>query len=586
MSAATSTSANASGASRSSDRAGLERVTASFRNWDVLSRVDSADFRKITALLHQATYKPGTHITPLGGHDTTLYIPQSGKLVIRKPTEKYVDNHQPVRLGDIINTEPFLTGQTNEYIIEAIDTVVAWTIQRADWVALLKANPQIELALVFPQAVQVHLDDLARHTWLQPGEKKVLYIKRHWCVFVSSVWASGLAFLVLVGIFIGFRGLLDTRLFLYLWLTIAVLALGNVVWQLIDWQNDYFAVTDRRVIHQERVLFFSSVKEEAPLDRIQTITVQQLTMESSLYGVGDVVMSQIGSDSKIVFSRIANPSDVGKAVAKQQQRYKISDRVLEREKIREDIRAAINVKDRPSDVPGPSEVKVLKSKSQLSKLKELRPKPNPLLGSAWPSARFVSGDNIIYRKHWLELAETIWLPILLTLVFVAGLALFVLRVPDIGASIRTSPVILIIPAIIGSALLVWLWYEYEDWRNDIFVVSKKSVIDIDRKPLGRSTQRRETTLDKVQAVTANTRGVLDSFFNVGDVVIKTGATDQLVFTRVSDPQSVQADISLRLDEFKKSALEEEAKKRRAEFREWFHIYDEMSKLHYDGQGRG
>jgi hypothetical protein len=48
---------------------------------------------------------------------------------------------------------------------------------------------------------------------------------------------------------------------------------GNTAIYYLDWRNDDFIVTTKRVIHIERFLFFAETRRDAPLTRIQDVTV-------------------------------------------------------------------------------------------------------------------------------------------------------------------------------------------------------------------------------------------------------------------------------------------------------------------------
>ena len=127
----------------------------------------------------------------------------------------------------------------------------------------------------------------------------------------------------------------------------------------------------------------------------------------------------------------------------------------------------------------------------------------------------------------------------------------------------------------------WFVWQYEDWRNDIYVLDKDRVIDIDRSPFGlRGTQRKEARYDSIQNVSAKTKGLIDMAFNVGDVTVKTGGADNaLVFERVYDPQGVQRELQRKIDAFMTGKKQQEADQRRHELAETIGIYDELRGLH-------
>jgi uncharacterized membrane protein YdbT with pleckstrin-like domain len=87
----------------------------------------------------------------------------------------------------------------------------------------------------------------------------------------------------------------------------------------------------------------------------------------------------------------------------------------------------------------------------------------------------------------------------------------------------------------------WLWWQYTDWHNDIYVLTDEKIIDIEMKPLGIDSKRREGSLERVQNVDAKQRGLTSVIFDYGDVVISTAAGDEgYTFLMVPHPKKVQA----------------------------------------------
>jgi uncharacterized membrane protein YdbT with pleckstrin-like domain len=122
----------------------------------------------------------------------------------------------------------------------------------------------------------------------------------------------------------------------------------------------------------------------------------------------------------------------------------------------------------------------------------------------------------------------------------------------------------------------WWLYRYVDWRNDIYVVTDDKLIDIEAKPLGLSTKRRETGLDRVQTVDYKQVGFIRYFLNYGDVVIRTAAADEgLDFLYVPNPRLVQAVVFQKLDAFRRKQEKHRLRDRQREMIESLEVYHEM-----------
>ena len=191
--------------------------------------------------------------------------------------------------------------------------------------------------------------------------------------------------------------------------------------------------------------------------------------------------------------------------------------------------------------------------------------------------RELRGTDIIYHKHWLLLIRTTGVPML---TFLLSVALQII-VPQLGLQ---TPAFLQdhLPQLAGIALslglLGWLIWRYEDWRNDVYIVTTDRVIDYDRSPFGfAGTQQKTAGMNGIQNVAYQTRGILDNLFNMGDVVIRTGGADgELIFERVWNPRRVQREIVDRLEEFQRSQQQSQQTARRREITEWLTTYDQIT----------
>lgn len=97
--------------------------------------------------------------------------------------------------------------------------------------------------------------------------------------------------------------------------------------------------------------------------------------------------------------------------------------------------------------------------------------------------------------------------------------------------------------------LIFFWYmslfgyllrEFLDWYFEVFLVTTKKIIDIDRG----ATNISETLLTNVQDVTSETPSIFAQIFNIGNVKIQTAAeTKEFEFGMVDDPSKVRDFIS-------------------------------------------
>jgi uncharacterized membrane protein YdbT with pleckstrin-like domain len=141
-----------------------------------------------------------------------------------------------------------------------------------------------------------------------------------------------------------------------------------------------------------------------------------------------------------------------------------------------------------------------------------------------------------------------------------------------------GPSLLLVSILLWTVSVGWLWWETEDWRNDLYILTDRLIIDLERKPLFFSEERRQATLDMIQNVSLRKQGVLSAMFNYGDVLIQTaGALGQFTFIGVSDPRQVQREIFRRVEAYQDSKRTVQKQQEKAGISQWFKAYDEISK---------
>jgi uncharacterized membrane protein YdbT with pleckstrin-like domain len=187
-----------------------------------------------------------------------------------------------------------------------------------------------------------------------------------------------------------------------------------------------------------------------------------------------------------------------------------------------------------------------------------------------PHFRVEKDGTVTWFKHPFVLIRQTWKPLVLSLLTVAGAVLWV-----IGGG-RSPDLIILGLLVVWCISLLWLFWQYEDWHNDIFRMTPTHLIDIDRLPFGFRESRRQASLEQVQNINAVTPNLWARLFNYGNVIIETaGPTGDLVFEWVTRPQAVQAEIFERIEAMRAQRRAEERKRKSEEMARWFSVYNRM-----------
>lgn len=537
------------------------------RQSHIFVRLTERELKQLAGHVGLARLRPGDVLYRQGEIDPTFYILYRGEAVVRARDEE--GKERPVGYLKAVN----VTGETSLFLREPRDVTVEATtdtgwcyLTREDLDLFLAQHPKAAAHVTPKEEVRVRRR-LPRLEWMDPREQMVLQRRRHWFVLVYRL-APPVALLLLTlaieWFSLGFTpGLLRGLSILPL-----VAAALWTAWRLIDWLNDLYYVTTQRVAHREKTLGLLETRTEAPLDKVQNVSVDQQIIGNTL-GFGKLVIETASAAlvSRVVFDYLGEPEHVQRVIFEQMRRLGARQMLESRRMIRSRLETRVDLGLSPQ-IPRPA----IPSEAPSG---DMAPPQPPwwwrLLGATigemfWLEKR--TNVQVTWRKHWLRLLHAIWLPFLL---FVGAIALLIVSLPAVAG----APLLLLLLVPLVLASLGWLVWNWKDWGNDLYIVTNDRIIDTERLPLGFRSSRTETTFDKVQNVNFVIPGIVANFFNYGTVTIYTaGVEGKLDFEYVKDPARVQREIFTRL-----GVYEEHQRSRRREEQwelmpEWFAIYEE------------
>ena len=109
-------------------------------------------------------------------------------------------------------------------------------------------------------------------------------------------------------------------------------------------------------------------------------------------------------------------------------------------------------------------------------------------------------------------------------------------------------------------------WQFLDWDNDLYQLSDRYVVDIDRLPFGFAENRKQAELGNVQNVSSSRPSFWATLFNYGHVHIETaGAAANITFESVYDPNRVQNEIFGRRDAVQRQQAARARQQQRREY---------------------
>ncbi len=430
-----------------------------------------------------------------------------------------------------------------------------------------------------------------RESWLEPDEKILWQDRSHPIVLFWRAIPSTLALSILLSLFITFAPVGWVQGVLMAGTVITTMAL---MYTIVDYFNDFYALTDRRVVHRERVLLIREDWEEIPLHRVQDIIVRQ-GLQGKLLRYGTLVVQSAAAGGNILMERIPSPNTVQRRILDERSRARSRMEAWRREKLREDMQKRLfeqllafwpdiaTGQNHPLDreaSPPTAEEKEPKQPSWIGRIGALLGisggERAPMAMPWAPISHWRVGNTLYWRKHWLNLLGRIALPLALLLFLLSLLGLLIIGVPILGRALPQHMGIFLAWLVLFLATLGWFIWQYDDWRNDMYVLLTDRLQDIEKKPFFFQEERREAPLSQVQTVQLRMRGIISQLFNYGDIVIKTAAAGgDLTFDFVPNPREVVREIQRALEEFRRQQEQREYERQQGMMAEGFEIYHEL-----------
>jgi len=471
----------------------------------------------------------------------------------------------PMKVGDIFGEEALLyddprfyraVAQTNSILLQLIVDQYLMISEELSGV-----EEKLEV-LIKSRKLSVRVD----LPWLQEDEHVHVITRRH----PAILWAR-LVMPTLIG-FVTILGAILTQKFWfperpYGWILMAVaipLTIFWLVWRFFDWRNDYFIVTSKRVVWIEKVALIYESRQEAPLRTIMSVGLQRSQIGRIFDFADVVVMTYVGT---IRLRDLKRAESIESLIESYWHRSESFDRLDESQAMDQKLNEKLEL---PWDDTQETHISRSEIKDQEHAEETQEPGFFTWLFSDFIRLRFESSGAIIYRKHWFILIEKIWLPLILSLITLAALGgrlAGLLTFFDI-----TTAVILLFMVLL--VCILWVIYQYADWRNDVFKVTMDQIIDIDRKPLGR-IRRRSAPLENILSIEYERQGFWGFLFNFGTVYITVGNM-KLSFDHVYNPSEVQQDIFYRMGERLEKIRRFEIETERERFSDWIASYHQKT----------
>jgi CRP-like cAMP-binding protein len=561
--------------------------TSRLKTIALFASLKEAELDYVNSIVEPVKYSAGSVIFREGDKSTQFYLVETGQVCVLRRDVSGVE--VVVRLlgpGQYFGEAGLVRNEPRNATVETTRDSTFFSIEEADFHAMVNRLPQVQKQL--QAATKRRTGALERFGWQLNDEAVVVVAHRNVAPLIFESLDTLILWVVipLVVLILSLLpwprqlwALLPTTVLWMLRGGALLMAGGALALHVIDWTNDYLAVTNQRVVRVEHIGLRAEKRDEIPVDHIQNVLLTRHGLLPALFRLHTITVSTV--TDKLVFTHTADAEHIQARILDQRSLAQQAAKRGEDETIRQELAQALNL-----SVPIPVESKLTLSNTQpaviLSQPEEATPQPSLLdrLLALRPKlqVRQEQSGQIIWHKHPILL---IWRLVPPTLVCMVGIGVsFALGqlLPRFGPTSRLSPWTAILPGVLIVVVsVIMAWWEYVIWDQDLYILTSKTIVDIERRPLGLKASRRESNLDRIQDIDVDIPNIFGKILDMGNVHIKTGAAgSDLSFRSVSHPYEIQHDIFHRLAEVRRKEQEEERRQRFAEMSKWLSMYHDLT----------
>ncbi|GCF10595.1 hypothetical protein KDI_41590 [Dictyobacter arantiisoli] len=373
-----------------------------------------------------------------------------------------------------------------------------------------------------------------------------MVVRKHWWFLFKTAWPLLLALLAVIAITLGtvsYPSLVTVWVILEISAFIALVGTG--VWfayrKLAVWWYETYIITDKRIINARGLL--EPTRQLTPIEKVEQVGIGVDSVLGLILNFGTVHVYLAGGDLDI--KDVPNPKAMRDAI--------------------QGVSNIVKAKQpKPAPVPTPKDPELAAVLKALAQGKEVPKLPNadedlpPIRGDDGRflgprrtfggilripcNVRYVSGEytvKYIQRSQYV-LLRSISLP-LISFIILGVITLFA---PGLG----------VIPYTIwsywwlfmGIVLLVLLGYialTYFNFVDDVYILTSRRIIDIERHFAFFFETSLETEYKSVRDIRVQVPGILARFFDVGHVYVETpGNNPDVVLSYVDHPFILQDEI--------------------------------------------
>jgi CRP-like cAMP-binding protein len=289
---------------------------------------------QIAVRFSEQSFEAGELILEQGGQADSIYFIYSGKVRVYRIRERREQDLAVLVPGDYFGEMEILEARGSRSAnVSALEPTSTLRLTNNEFAEILKAFPHIKPTLEIVIASR-RLARTVRFKWLRKDEVVYFLARKHTFFLLQVLLLPVFSLLIPAFLFLwgGFSGSTAAISFGVIAL---LFSLGWIAWSYIDWGNDYYVVTNQRVVWLEKVIGLYDSRSEAPLDQILSVGVESDLVGRAL-GFGNVlVRTFVGA---IPFRNVLHPNQASHMVEEYWQRTQEVSKQAEKEAFKDALR--------------------------------------------------------------------------------------------------------------------------------------------------------------------------------------------------------------------------------------------------------
>lgn len=313
-----------------------------------------------------------------------------------------------------------------------------------------------------------------------------------------------------------------------------------IIYIYLDWRADYLLISDKRIIVNLETPFVRRNLREVPMGKVKNVIFRGPRLREvwkRLFNISSLDIDTAGQ-GKITFAEFltGRAQDAMNTILTL-QKATTGTTLGSKEQYRRDVVHSIIQGSKPPPPPLSVQINYYQRSGYgiLNSLFPIRPQRNEY--------------EVVWHRHWIYLLRAEIVPLGVIVAFEVTFLLLAL-ISNV-LQILDNPVLnvlnLVRPVVYIAALPFTLW-QWENWRNDEFVVDKERLKTIETLPFGLDPVIKQTQVSQIVDVTVTVPGIIPNALDFGNLIMKTaGEATEFVFDGVPKPMEVHKEIMNRIE---------------------------------------